>query len=82
MFESNIKFLPLKYEGDNLLIYDPYIKGVMEYLNKSKLEFKYIEAKVIIATQNIEETNLDMIIKIIKKQRDERVQKEIIKNYL
>jgi hypothetical protein len=82
MDTNDMRFLPMEFEDKELTIKEPYLSGVMKYLNSNKIEFEYIEAKVIIPALKIKEIDLDNIITMIKDCRDKKLQRGILRNYL
>ena len=82
MNTNDIKFLPIDLVDKELTIKAPYLVKVLAYLQEKKIEHTYIEEQAVIPTLDIEDKDLENIIKMIKEFRNENLQKGIIKNYL
>lgn len=77
-----IRFLPIEYHDNELIIQEPYFNDIMIDLFQNTLEFRYLHDRIVISAIDIKEDELQDIVDMIKKQRDKELQTAIEKHYL
>lgn len=75
-------FLPIIEEKEILIIQNPYINTLKEYLDMKKIDYKLQSNNLIIQKNNLCENNINKIEIILRLKRDEILQQSIIKNYI
>jgi len=77
-----LRFLPIEYHNNELIIQEPYFDDLIIELFQYNLKFRYFQDKIIISTIDIKDKELQYIVDMIKKQRDKELQTAIKKYYL
>lgn len=75
-------FLPIIEEKEILIIQNPYINTLKEYLDMKKIDYKLQSNNLIIQKNNLCENDINKIEIILRLKRDEILQQSIIKNYI
>jgi hypothetical protein len=82
MEQYPIRFLPLEYENNYLIIKEPYLDCMAIYCDKEGIEFQNFKDKIIVSLYGLSKNDFEKIINVIKNLRDQIVQNAIGKHYL
>jgi hypothetical protein len=82
MNKEILRFLPIEYTDQEFIIKEPYKESILDYLHRQGIKNRFVKDNAIAFRNDIRKKDFYTIVKIIRRQRDQTVQKGIIKYYL